>query len=426
MKRKSLYLMMVLCVTICALTACGRERDEGTALSTGSGEENGDGSTGSGEGNGDSGEGPGENPEECVGDQLTFDAKVLEVYENSVLVECTGCESGLMSVGDQVSVSTKLASGEECPELAVGDSIRVVHNPVVMETYPLQLEVVYEIYLNEDHSTGQGMTGISKTASTDAYMDEWGIKLTVRDISPTGLTIVCEQQHVEPAGELQTGSPYILERLTDSGWEKVEMLPLEYDVAWTMEAWTILPEETTEWKMSWEPLYGALEAGSYRIGKEITDFREAGDCDTKMYYAAFDIVDLGETSEISYSYDGKSIALGYVEGWEYQVEEYDENGYHYGLRFRPTGENGWVDLVYNKGFGVCGTGLKSEDIVLANGLEGTKGTYDNSEIWSFIHFHEPYWGYVAMTEGVKDWWQQYGEEAMDILGTAVLAETEEQ
>ena len=72
-------------------------------------------------------------------------------------------------------------------------------------------------------------------------------------------------------------------------WEKVEYLPHEYDIAWTMEAWMIPTESTTEWDIKWEWLYGPLPAGQYRIGKEIMDFRDVGDFHTAMYYAEFTI-----------------------------------------------------------------------------------------------------------------------------------------
>ena len=43
--------------------------------------------------------------------------------------------------------------------------------------------------------------------------------------------------------------------------------------------------------MNWERLYGELPSGSYRIGKEVMDFRATGDYDTNDYYAYFEIED---------------------------------------------------------------------------------------------------------------------------------------
>lgn len=116
----------------------------------------------------------------------------------------------------------------------------------------------------------------------------WGITLSTKDETPTGLTIVCEQAGGEPTGELQTGSYYILEKLVDGEWTEVE---LKCEVAWTMEAWSIPKDSTVEWNVEWEWLYGELTTGNYRIGKSIMDFRGAGDYDSRMFYAEFAIIE---------------------------------------------------------------------------------------------------------------------------------------
>lgn len=66
-------------------------------------------------------------------------------------------------------------------------------------------------------------------------------------------------------------------------------LPHEYDIGWTLEAWLIPMNDTVEWQVNWEWLYGKLPSGHYRIGKGITDLRVAGDYNQAMFYADFDI-----------------------------------------------------------------------------------------------------------------------------------------
>ena len=56
-----------------------------------------------------------------------FNAIVLEIKNGVVLAECTECESGVISVGSQVSVNLDTVSSEEIPLLVVGDTIRVVY-----------------------------------------------------------------------------------------------------------------------------------------------------------------------------------------------------------------------------------------------------------------------------------------------------------
>lgn len=120
--------------------------------------------------------------------------------------------------------------------------------------------------------------------------DEWGITLSVEDVTPTGMTLVCTQSGGKYKGELQTGSPFVLERFVEEEWFPVGVKPGE-EVAWTMIALGIQPNATTKWKVNWEFLYGYLEPGTYRISKEIMDFRGPGKYTEKTYYAQFGIVD---------------------------------------------------------------------------------------------------------------------------------------
>ena len=113
-----------------------------------------------------------------------------------------------------------------------------------------------------------------------------GVTLTAKDVTPTGLTLVCTQSGGKPTGVLQTGSPYWLEIWADGYWERT---PIYAEITWTMEAWTIPKGGSTQWTVNWENIYFPLPAGRYRIGKEIMDFRGTGDYDEYNYYAEFTV-----------------------------------------------------------------------------------------------------------------------------------------
>lgn len=118
--------------------------------------------------------------------------------------------------------------------------------------------------------------------------DKWGIRLWAEDVTKTGLTIVCEQFGGNPTGNLQTGAWYTLEVMNENNeWEKVEYLPQEHEVVWNSIAYGIKKNDQTEFEINWEWLYGEIDEGHYRIGKEIMDFRQAGDFDKDVYYADF-------------------------------------------------------------------------------------------------------------------------------------------
>lgn len=114
------------------------------------------------------------------------------------------------------------------------------------------------------------------------------------------------------------------------------------------------------------------------------------------------------------------ISLSVPDGWRWETYPADSGQSimgMYGIRFSPEeAADGYIELTYTDGFGVCGTGLKEEETTIA-GQPAAIGTYDNLKYWDFIAFHEDYRGIVALTYGVEDWWETYSGQVMDILDT---------
>lgn len=63
------------------------------------------------------------------------------------------------------------------------------------------------------------------------------------------------------------------------------------EVGWNDVAWCIPGEGSVEFEEDWGFLYGELTSGTYRIVKEIMDFRGSGDYDKKWYYAEFSVME---------------------------------------------------------------------------------------------------------------------------------------
>ena len=119
------------------------------------------------------------------------------------------------------------------------------------------------------------------------FEETWGVTLTAEDITPTGIIMKCTQSEGNPTGELQTGSWYILEQWTqENGWKEMPYV-IDGEIGWTSEAWMVPMDDTCEWQVDWEWLYGAVPEGKYRVGKSIMDFRGTGDYDTAVYFAEF-------------------------------------------------------------------------------------------------------------------------------------------
>lgn len=176
-----------------------------------------------------------------------------------------------------VSVATVALAG--CGKRACGDE------PVKNEN---ATELVQE---DSRRATETEITQENTEGIQTLEVNEWGLTLHAKDVTPKGMTIVCTQSGGSPTGELNTGTYYVLEQEVQGAWCVVEYAEnmRGKEVCWDAVAWVIPMNDTVEWDVDWEWLYGSLEPGHYRIGKEIMDFRGAGDYDQKMYYAEFEI-----------------------------------------------------------------------------------------------------------------------------------------
>ena len=141
---------------------------------------------------------------------------------------------------------------------------------------------------SEQAKTGKGQTRTPvENTPDDETLNQWGITLEVDNVTANGLTIICNQFDGKPSGELETGCDYVVEECIDGSWYTVDYIIDAYNVAWTAEAWIIPLNDSVEWEVKWEWLYGELPAGKYRIGKDIMDYRAPGDYNIARGYVEF-------------------------------------------------------------------------------------------------------------------------------------------
>ena len=121
-----------------------------------------------------------------------------------------------------------------------------------------------------------------------ASLPDWGITVYAEDIRPTGLTLSIHQSGGHPTGQPQFGSDYLLEQLENGAWQPV--LPtVQGEIAWDSLASLVTMSGECQQKILWEPLYGSLSSGTYRIRKSFQDFRDTGDFDTLTLSLVFEI-----------------------------------------------------------------------------------------------------------------------------------------
>jgi len=132
----------------------------------------------------------------------------------------------------------------------------------------------------------QAVGNISSQPVESQHIDKWGISLSTKKVTATGLTLVIAQAGGEPTGQLEYGSDFSLEIFNEGAWEAV---PYVSNPVWAAVACVVPMDETVEVNIAWDRIYGTLSAGTYRVCKDIMDFRGAGDYDTDTYYADFKV-----------------------------------------------------------------------------------------------------------------------------------------
>jgi hypothetical protein len=247
---------------------------------------------------------------------------VEEVHDDYIIVYAEKADG--YPNGSNWSISLNVENKDSYTNVVVGDEIVFYYDGIAAETEPLQVSTVYAITLKtpadriinetiEETITYNGKKYL-KSELCDATLHwlelseeermlssyippefmnfeekTWGITLTVEKITSTSATIKCTQSGGEPTGELHAGSWYFLENWTqENGWEEMPYV-IDGEITWNDIAWMIPMENTVEWEINWEWLYGAVPKGKYRIGKEITDFRATGDYDKAVYSVEFEI-----------------------------------------------------------------------------------------------------------------------------------------
>lgn len=120
------------------------------------------------------------------------------------------------------------------------------------------------------------------------------------------------------------------------------------------------------------------------------------------------------------------LSLTVPEQWGYKTCAVDETGLSlggdYGIIIYPNdkGENGGhIEIAYSSFFGVCGTGLETQELTLG-GDKADVGYYDGSNIWDYVCYKGKNEGVVAYTYDVDKWWDEYKDDAMEILNTLVF------
>lgn len=122
----------------------------------------------------------------------------------------------------------------------------------------------------------------------DENLPDWGLTLSVKDVTPSGMTLVCTQsggQFTEEFGSLITGESYYLVKIKNKRGKLVPTVIKDY--GFNAIAYIVPLNTDTEFKIDWEWLYGELKPGTYRLVKGFTEMRENGNHIDAEYWVEF-------------------------------------------------------------------------------------------------------------------------------------------
>lgn len=236
-----------------------------------------------------------------------------------------------------------------------------------------------------------GSTAPAETATLASPPESWLPTLTIESSSPTGATILLQQEQDLGGYLLLSGNDYLLQRYDGAAWQDLPTLVEE--VFWTKAAFvvTAIPREAVDW----EWLYGTLAPGRYRMGKTITLSHNGESLDSDMVYGEFTIGQPGsetvpeptETAPEPAAFQPSPLyTYGPLSAVPSSYSHKDAAGDHVVILSGGTGvENRdlWLSFVYRTQQGETGT-VRLMDYDLE---QGTQSVYDLTYDGVFYTLH---------------------------------------
>ncbi|MBQ5331286.1 MAG: hypothetical protein J6F31_08565 [Oscillospiraceae bacterium] len=150
-----------------------------------------------------------------------------------------------------------------------------------------RLKIGGTVYSFNEHGECEGKyTGKKTVSEKKNSADEWGITLTAKNVTPTGMTMEVLWDGKTVKGEISFGEYYYLEKKNGSNWEQV---PYIDEACFIEPEYMPSPGEIMTFEKNWKFFYGELDKGEYRLCTEFGLHSLNGDSERKMCYAYFSI-----------------------------------------------------------------------------------------------------------------------------------------
>lgn len=123
---------------------------------------------------------------------------------------------------------------------------------------------------------------IAVSSSMSSRDKEWGLKLSVSEVSAKGLTVTMERSDSEREEDLTVGDDYWIQRKTLLGWK--DLVVPDGGIFFYALGYPMNEGDSQSWSVNWEKSFGRLWPGVYRIYKDAT---MDGGTDSSTVYATF-------------------------------------------------------------------------------------------------------------------------------------------
>ena len=140
--------------------------------------------------------------EETAEAEFCFDATILELYEGGGVLSLALSDDPIRASSDLISFGTA-----ELPDIgaAVGDTVRVYYNGIIMESYPAQIAAIGWVLL-ETAAEGASTFDVSFGCARLALAADWAFD-SVSGEDGTGIAFWCEAEPALYFEFLQQDSP---------------------------------------------------------------------------------------------------------------------------------------------------------------------------------------------------------------------------
>lgn len=171
------------------------------------------------------------------------------------------------------------------------------------------------------------------------------------------------------------------------------------------------------------PEVGTCDMAYHRIIAELKK-SDTENTDFQLFFNGKKTVNNPE--KVNITAENASISLLIPENWKYTATKTEndgfdiKNGIEISLFHKSDPENN-ITIEFTDAFGVCGTGLRTEDIKI-NNYTASMGIYDSCPTFSYIVFENTPGFYVIYNNADALWWQKYEDDVRAIFSTLRIAE----